>query len=121
MVYFVRKQDESTAMSIALEAGHNDIAVLLYAHANFSKGHAGVCESIFTLTHNINVFLHLFLHCMQFGVCVFLIRQLVVTVAGLFLLPVIDTSLNDGIPPNSDLMLHETYFQMIQYQSPHCV
>lgn len=60
MVYFVRKQDESTAMSIALEAGHNDIAVLLYAHANFSKGHAGVCESIFTLTHNINVFLHLF-------------------------------------------------------------
>ncbi|XP_061603538.1 KN motif and ankyrin repeat domain-containing protein 1-like [Phyllopteryx taeniolatus] len=32
--------DDSTALSIALEAGHNDIAVLLYAHANFSKGHS---------------------------------------------------------------------------------
>lgn len=31
-------QDDSTALSIALEAGHHDIAVLLYAHANFSKG-----------------------------------------------------------------------------------
>lgn len=30
-------QDESTALSIALEAGHKDIAVLLYAHVNFSK------------------------------------------------------------------------------------
>ncbi|XP_077479633.1 KN motif and ankyrin repeat domain-containing protein 1-like [Stigmatopora argus] len=28
--------DNSTALSIALEAGHNDIAVLLYAHANLS-------------------------------------------------------------------------------------
>ena len=35
--YFVCKQDDSTALSIALEAGHNDIAVLLYAHANFSR------------------------------------------------------------------------------------
>lgn len=33
----VCEQDESTALSIALEAGHNDIAVLLYAHANFSR------------------------------------------------------------------------------------
>ncbi|XP_077398882.1 KN motif and ankyrin repeat domains 1-like [Vanacampus margaritifer] len=32
--------DDSTALSIALEAGHNDIAVLLYAHANFAKAHA---------------------------------------------------------------------------------
>ncbi|XP_040010173.1 KN motif and ankyrin repeat domain-containing protein 1a isoform X2 [Xiphias gladius] len=30
-------QDESNALSIALEAGHKDIAVLLYAHVNFSK------------------------------------------------------------------------------------
>lgn len=30
-------QDGSTALSIALEAGHKDIAVLLYAHVNFSK------------------------------------------------------------------------------------
>lgn len=36
-------QDDSTALSIALEAGHNDIAVLLYAHINFSKGQTGVC------------------------------------------------------------------------------
>ncbi|XP_077352676.1 KN motif and ankyrin repeat domain-containing protein 2-like [Festucalex cinctus] len=32
--------DDSTALSIALDAGHNDIAVLLYAHANFSKAHS---------------------------------------------------------------------------------
>lgn len=30
-------QDGSTALSIALEASQNDIAVLLYAHLNFSK------------------------------------------------------------------------------------
>ncbi|XP_026531375.1 KN motif and ankyrin repeat domain-containing protein 1 isoform X2 [Notechis scutatus] len=30
-------QDGSTALSIALDAGHKDIAVLLYAHVNFSK------------------------------------------------------------------------------------
>ncbi|XP_059780819.1 KN motif and ankyrin repeat domain-containing protein 1 isoform X3 [Balaenoptera ricei] len=30
-------QDGSTALSIALEAGHKDIAVLLYAHVNFAK------------------------------------------------------------------------------------
>lgn len=34
-------QEDSSALSIALEAGHNDIAVLLYAHANFSKGQTG--------------------------------------------------------------------------------
>ena len=32
-----RLQDGSTALSIALEAGHKDIAVLLYAHVNFAK------------------------------------------------------------------------------------
>lgn len=42
-------QDDSTALSIALEAGHNDIAVLLYARANFSRGQAGVCGSMFPL------------------------------------------------------------------------
>lgn len=35
-------QDESTALSIALEAGHKDIAVLLYAHVNFSKAQSPV-------------------------------------------------------------------------------
>ncbi len=30
-------QDGSTALSIALEASQNDIAVLLYAHLNFAK------------------------------------------------------------------------------------
>ncbi|XP_054613749.1 KN motif and ankyrin repeat domain-containing protein 1-like [Dunckerocampus dactyliophorus] len=36
----LKDSDESTALSIALETGHHDIAVLLYAHTNFSKGHA---------------------------------------------------------------------------------
>lgn len=35
-------QDDSTALSIALEAGHKDIAVLLYAHVNFSKAQSPV-------------------------------------------------------------------------------
>lgn len=35
-------QDESNALSIALEAGHKDIAVLLYAHVNFSKAQSAV-------------------------------------------------------------------------------
>lgn len=35
-------QDESSALSIALEAGHKDIAVLLYAHVNFSKAQSPV-------------------------------------------------------------------------------
>lgn len=35
-------QDGSTALSIALEAGHNDIAVLLYAHTNYSRGPTAV-------------------------------------------------------------------------------
>lgn len=43
--WFVCLQDESTTLSIALEAGHNDIAVLLYAHANFSKGQTGLAGS----------------------------------------------------------------------------
>ena len=30
-------QDNSTAMSIAMQAGHRDIGVLLYAHLNFVK------------------------------------------------------------------------------------
>lgn len=30
-------QDGSTALSIALEAGQNDIAIMLYAHLNFAK------------------------------------------------------------------------------------
>ena len=30
--------DDSTALSIALEAGHKDIAMLLYAHVNYAKG-----------------------------------------------------------------------------------
>lgn len=35
-------QDGSTALSIALEAGHKDIAVLLYAHVNFAKAQSPV-------------------------------------------------------------------------------
>nr|XP_057907619.1 KN motif and ankyrin repeat domain-containing protein 1-like [Doryrhamphus excisus] len=35
----LKDSDDSTALSIALETGHHDIAVLLYAHTNFSKGH----------------------------------------------------------------------------------
>lgn len=38
-------QDESNALSIALEAGHKDIAVLLYAHVNFSKAQSPVRPS----------------------------------------------------------------------------
>lgn len=86
-------------MSIALEAGHNDIAVLLYAHANFSKGHASVCWSTFTLT--CNIYMCVCVYFMYYCVCVSLNRQLAVTVAGLFLLPVIDISLNDGMPQSS--------------------
>lgn len=37
-----RLQDGSTALSIALEAGHKDIAVLLYAHVNFAKAQSPV-------------------------------------------------------------------------------
>lgn len=35
-------KDGSTALSIALEAGHKDIAVLLYAHVNFAKAQSPV-------------------------------------------------------------------------------
>lgn len=34
---FLRLQDGSNALSIALEASHNDTAVLLYAHMNYAK------------------------------------------------------------------------------------
>lgn len=44
-VWTLRLQEDSTGLSIALEAGHNDIAVLLYAHANFSKGQTGTSGS----------------------------------------------------------------------------
>ncbi|TSL97295.1 KN motif and ankyrin repeat domain-containing protein 3 [Bagarius yarrelli] len=37
--------DGSNALSIALEASHNDIAVLLYAHMNYSKAPADVSPS----------------------------------------------------------------------------
>lgn len=33
-------QDGSNALSIALEAAHNDTAVLLYAHMNYAKAQA---------------------------------------------------------------------------------
>lgn len=35
-------KDGSTALSIALEAGHKDIAVLLYAHVNFARAQSPV-------------------------------------------------------------------------------
>lgn len=41
LVLFVSK-DGSTALSIALEAGHKDIAVLLYAHVNFARAQSPV-------------------------------------------------------------------------------
>lgn len=47
-------QDESTALSIALEAGHKDIAVLLYAHVNFSKAQSPVSaflSALCNITH----------------------------------------------------------------------
>lgn len=47
-------QDESTALSIALEAGHKDIAVLLYAHVNFSKAQSPVSafpSAVCNITH----------------------------------------------------------------------
>jgi len=31
----LRLQDNSTAMSIAMDAGHRDVGVMLYAHINF--------------------------------------------------------------------------------------
>lgn len=42
LTLIVLLQDESNALSIALEAGHKDIAVLLYAHVNFSKAQSPV-------------------------------------------------------------------------------
>ena len=39
---FVIPQDGSNALSIALEASHNDTAVLLYAHMNYAKTQAAV-------------------------------------------------------------------------------
>lgn len=35
--FFAVAQDGSTALSIAMEAGHKDVGVQLYAHVNFSK------------------------------------------------------------------------------------
>lgn len=40
-VYFL-VQDGSTALKIALEAGHKDIGVLLYAHGNSVHGISGL-------------------------------------------------------------------------------
>ncbi len=31
-------QDQSTALSIAVENGHRDIGVLIYAHLNYGRG-----------------------------------------------------------------------------------
>lgn len=42
LVYSSCLKDGSTALSIALEAGHKDIAVLLYAHVNFAKAQSPV-------------------------------------------------------------------------------
>lgn len=42
LVFLFPLQDGSTALSIALEAGHKDIAVLLYAHVNFAKAQSPV-------------------------------------------------------------------------------
>lgn len=44
-------QDGSTALSIALEASQNDIAVLLYAHLNFAKPPSPV-SPLTHCTHN---------------------------------------------------------------------
>lgn len=40
-------QDGSTALSIAMEAGHKDIGVVLYAHLNFSKTSPVSCVASF--------------------------------------------------------------------------
>lgn len=64
--FFLFLQDESNALSIALEAGHKDIAVLLYAHVNFSKAQSPVrphklaCSSDFTSAYMLHeAFTHL--------------------------------------------------------------
>ncbi|KAF3851426.1 hypothetical protein F7725_013198, partial [Dissostichus mawsoni] len=44
--------DESNALSIALEAGHKDIAVLLYAHVNFSKAQSPTWQKDLTQFHS---------------------------------------------------------------------
>nr|XP_015220796.1 PREDICTED: KN motif and ankyrin repeat domain-containing protein 3 [Lepisosteus oculatus] len=44
-------RDGSNALSIALEASHNDIAVLLYAHMNYSNSQAAGTSKITTRSH----------------------------------------------------------------------
>ncbi len=41
ILYVVVLQDGSTALSVAMEAGHKDIGVMLYAHMHFVKGGTG--------------------------------------------------------------------------------
>lgn len=36
-LYIYHFQDSSTALSIAVENGHRDIGVLIYAHLNYSR------------------------------------------------------------------------------------
>lgn len=48
-----RLQDGSTALSIALEAGHKDIAVLLYAHVNFAKAQSPVSVVHLAFVHRL--------------------------------------------------------------------
>jgi hypothetical protein len=43
-VFYLPFKDGSTAMSIAMEAGHRDIGVLLYAHSNCRPGSPSVCD-----------------------------------------------------------------------------
>lgn len=52
LVLFTLK-DGSTALSIALEAGHKDIAVLLYAHVNFAKAPSPVSASRLAIVNRL--------------------------------------------------------------------
>lgn len=46
-IFAVCLQDGSNALSIALEASHNDTAVLLYAHMNYAKTQTAAVSSYY--------------------------------------------------------------------------
>lgn len=54
-------QDGSNALSIALEASHNDTAVLLYAHMNYSKTPPAVVSSLPLTPNAVDTLLHLWI------------------------------------------------------------
>lgn len=60
-IFAVCLQDGSNALSIALEASHNDTAVLLYAHMNYAKTQTAAVSSYYqrwTLVYSRLLLLH---------------------------------------------------------------